>query len=127
MAKKLNLSTQGDKVYGDFARNYRQSSNVEDRRDGRGLIRATTDMFGRPDAFGRTNTRDVLESKGGNKEPTSTARASNRSPGTTAETTPDDNSDDFRMYGGGRNTTTPSSTRKVDAEEAVRKTHLERN
>lgn len=107
MAPKLNLSTFGRKSYGDFTRDYRQSSNVEDRR--------VPDRKLEPDAYSNQvfyGEDGSVASRGGRpKQPTTGERARN----------PDSISDDEFNRGGGL-----YATRKVDPEEAIRKTNTER-
>jgi hypothetical protein len=123
--KKKLLSISDPSVnrtkYGDFTRNYRQSSNVIDQRDNRGDFRARSDMFGRTGADS-TNLREFYEQGGrGRTRDTGTSTR----PQTSEIATPDDYSGGA-AYGGMVSETTPNSTRKVDAEEAIRKTHFER-
>lgn len=126
MAKKLNLSISDTSVnrtkFGDFTRNYRQSANVVDQRDGRGDFRASSDMYGRTGADS-TNLREFYDQGGrGRTRTSSTSTPSNNSVDTA---TPDDYAS--TDIGAKISATTPSQTRKVDAEEAVRRTHFERN
>ena len=102
--KKMDFSiadpSRNQSKYRDFTRNYRQSENLEDRR-------------------------------GRQFQPTETPSAqwSGYKQSRTSSTPPDEYSDDINaVLGGGFSTTTPtSSSRKVDAEEAIRRTHFERN
>lgn len=120
--KKLNLSTKEDKVYGEFTKGYRLSDNFIDRR-GQKSYADTLDQYGRNyDRFmGETPT--PASRKARQETMTPIARDTTR-----ADSSPSD-FDPFLNKGG--SDTTPSNsfsqTRKVDAEEAVRKTHFERN
>lgn len=128
MAKKLNLTiadpSANDKTYKPFVSNYRQSANVIDRRDGRGEIRASTDMYGRSGVTENTNVREFYE-KGAKGKTRTSPNATPVSGSTVDSTTPDDYA--TSDIGAKFSQTTPNSSRKVDAEEAVRKTHFERN
>jgi len=102
--KKMDLSiadpTRNQSKYRDFTRNYRQSENLEDRR-------------------------------GRQFQPTETPSAqwSGAKQSRTSSTPPDQYGDDLGAMVGGMDSTSTSAsaTRKVDAEEAIRRTHFERN
>lgn len=107
MAPKLNVSTSGRKSYGDFTRNYRQSSNVEDRR--------VPDRKLEPDAYSNQvyySEDGSVASRGGKPKQSTTGEQARN---------PDTISDDEFNKGGGL-----YAARKVDPEEAIRKTHVER-
>lgn len=110
MAPKLNVSTSGRKSYGDFTKNYRQSSNVEDRR--------VPDRKLEPDAYSNQVYYNEDGSVGSTGGPGDLPRKR-----TTGERprNPDSISDDEFNKGGGL-----YATRKVDPEEAIRKTNTER-
>lgn len=117
--KKINLSIADPTVnrsgYGDWTRNYRQSTNVEDRR------RKVADM---PDRTPRDF--DYAEVSKMNDPSLSRTRTGGSTGAYKNDTqTPDDYATSDIGYK--PNQTTPSSTRKVDAEEAIRRTHFERN
>jgi hypothetical protein len=67
-----------------------------------------------------------VEDRRGKVADNPTATPKSREVGVYDTATPDDNSDDIRMFGGGKDTQTPTSTRKVSPEEAVTTTHRKR-
>lgn len=105
--RKLNLSiadpTTNQSKYRDFTRNYRQSTNVEDRRGEHAASRARVAASGRTPVDAEYGTR------------TPRTRTNDGSTG-------EGGVDPFTGEG-----SSGSTTRKVDAEEAVRRTHFERN
>lgn len=129
MAKKLDLTIANPskgKSYGAWTAGYRQSTNVEDRRDSMGMARA---------AQGAMEEIYSQEAKMPRKQvDTSTprGRATNNSDRTPSqrpiEDTSDNTPDDYATsdVGGRVSQTTPSSAYKASAEEAIRKTHIER-
>lgn len=116
MAKKPSLSISGglsdnDSKFKDYMRGYRMSNNVEDRR---GASFRPTETPRDTDYNFMTSDRrtSVGAGTGYVREGTQTV---------------DDYSDDMQAYGGNKpSTTTPTSTRKVDAEEAIQRTHRDR-
>lgn len=107
MAKKplLDATSRPPTKYSDFTRNYRMSANFEDRR-------AESKV-----GMGSGSTIRQTGGEGGG----STGRAKNN------QSTPDDfGGSDLGTGGFSNQGTTPHSTRKVDAAEAIERTHFER-
>lgn len=127
MARKplLDATSQPETSFSSFTRGYRQSSNIEDRRNMNRALQPS-----RTPRDTKATVSDVMF-PGQFSGSTGRGRADNG-------TTPDDYSIG-PAEGGPVSKKTPgsgwpsvtseqqSSTRKVDAEEAVRKTHFERN
>lgn len=130
MAKKplLDATSKPKSTFGSFTAGYRQSGNIEDKRDGRGEIRARTDMYGMDFGNGSasTNLNDFYRKDAkGNTRTKGTSTPSQRSIEDTSDNTPDDYAP--LDIGSKYSATTPSSSSyKASIDEAIRKTHIER-
>lgn len=114
MARKPNLdaTSRAATAYSDFTKNYRQSSNVLDQRDGKGYQRDH-------EARGSPTPKDAEYG----------ARTSSGRIGRTSSAGDTQTPDDYATSDIGSKsspTTPPNSTRKVDPEEAVQRTHRDR-
>lgn len=108
MAKRpvLDATSRPKSAFSDWTKNYRQSTNIVDER--------------------AKQYRPTDTPKDAEYGTVSNGKIQGRPASASNDTTPDDNSDDIRTMGGGRKTETPTSTRKVSPDEAIRKTHIER-
>lgn len=112
--------------YGLFTKDYRQSTNIEDKRDGRGEIRARMDTFGRGGGD-NTNWNEFYQPNGRGATRT---REKTSTPSAGSDPIPDDYSSDLAGMGTPQSGITssgyhskPGQARKVDAAEAVDTTY----
>lgn len=126
MAKKptLDATSRPESKFSSFAKSYRQSENVEDRR---GKQHRPTET---PRDFDYNQIRSESQRRP-NIQQSSTGGGTGRVKGSESEVTGANSSLEeaagsftasFRDF----DTETPSKTRKVDAEEAIRRTHTTR-